>query len=231
MARSKVVIVGGGFGGLNTGRGLRRAPVEVTLVDQTNHHLFQPLLYQVATAGLSAEEIAVPIRAIFNGQPNLRTLYGEVTSVDFDRRRVQLASGIELPYDYLVLAAGARTNYFGHDAWERLSIGLKTIEDALGIRHRILRNFELAESTPDDAKRRQLLTSVVIGGGPTGVELAGALSELSRRVLLKDFRSLTPEMVRVVLVERADRVLTPFDPRLSKAAQRQLTELGVELEA
>ncbi len=230
MARARVIVVGGGFGGLNLARGLKRAPVDVTLIDQTNHHLFQPLLYQVATAGLSLPEIAVPIRAVFDKQPNVRTLYGEVTGVDLETRQVRVANGSVLPYDYLVLAAGARTNYYGHDAWSAHSFGLKTADDAIALRERILRNFELAEATDDLEKRRVLLTSVVIGGGPTGVELAGAISELSRRVLLRDFRTLKPDMVRVVLVERAPRVLTAFDERLSRSAQRQLEELGVELQ-
>ena len=230
MGRPRVIVVGGGFGGLNLARGLKRAPVDVTLIDQTNHHLFQPLLYQVATAGLSLPEIAMPIRAVFDGQPNVRTLYGEVTAVDLDGRHVRLASGAVVPYDYLVLAAGARTNYYGHDSWSAHSFGLKTADDAIALREHILRNFELAEATDDPDRRRVLLTSVIIGGGPTGVELAGAISELSRRVLLRDFRSLKPEMVRVVLVERSPRVLTAFDERLSRAAQRQLEELGVELQ-
>ena len=230
MGRPRVIVVGGGFGGLNLARGLKRAPVDVTLIDQTNHHLFQPLLYQVATAGLSLPEIAVPIRAVFDSQPNVRTLYGEVTGVDLEMRHVKVANGAMLPYDYLVLAAGARTNYYGHDTWAAHSFGLKTADDAIALREHILRNFELAETTEDAQKRRVLLTSVIIGGGPTGVELAGAISELSRRVLLRDFRSLKPDMVRVVLVERSPRVLTAFDERLSRAAQRQLAEIGVELQ-
>ncbi|MBC7792589.1 MAG: NAD(P)/FAD-dependent oxidoreductase [Clostridia bacterium] len=229
MPRPKVVVVGGGFGGLNTARKLARAPVDVTLVDRTNHHLFQPLLYQVATAGLSVPEVAVPIRGIFNKQRNVKTLFGEVVSVDVDARLVKLGSGVSLPYDYLVLAAGARTDYRGNDSWEELAIGLKTATDALNVRHRILHNFELAESENHEGRRKALLTSVVIGGGATGVELAGALSELSRRVLLRDFRTLQPSMVRVVLIERADRVLGNFHPKLSKAGKRQLEELGVEV--
>ncbi len=230
MARPRVIVVGGGFGGLTIARGLKRAPVDVTLIDQTNHHLFQPLLYQVATAGLSLPEIAVPIRSIFDGQPNVRTLYGEVTGVDLETRQVKTADGVVFPYEYLVIAAGMRTNYFGHDSWKEHSFGLKTAEDALALREHVLRNFELAEATADADKRRTLLTSVVIGGGPTGVELAGAISELSRRVLLRDFRRITGDMVRVILDERSPRVLGAFDERLSRAAQRQLAELGVELQ-
>lgn len=229
MQRKKVIVVGGGFGGLNTARALKRAPVDITLIDRTNHHLFQPLLYQVATAGLTVPEIAVPIRGVFNRQRNVHTLFGEVTGVDLEARFVTLASGLTLPYDYLVVSAGARTNYFGNNAWEELTVGLKTVNDALTVRHRILHNFELAEQEPDDVKRRALLTSVVIGGGATGVELAGALSELSRRVLLKDFRTIDPSMIRVILVERADKVLGAFHPKLSAAGKRQLEELGVEV--
>lgn len=227
--RPRVIVVGGGFGGLNTARALSRAAVDITLIDRTNHHLFQPLLYQVATAGLTVPEIAVPIRGVFDKQRNVKTLFGEVTSVALAERRVHLASGDTLDYDYLVVAAGTRTNYFGNDQWAQLTVGLKSATDALTVRHRILRNFELAEQESDENKRRALLTSVIIGGGATGVELAGALSELSRRVLLRDFRTLNPNMIRVVLVERSDRVLTAFQPKLSAAAQRQLEQLGVEV--
>ena len=229
MPRPKVIVVGGGFGGLNTARHLARAAVDVTLIDRTNHHLFQPLLYQVATAGLTVPEIAVPIRGIFDGQRNVRTLFGEVVGVDLEAHTVELGDGTTHPYDYLVLAAGARTDFRGNASWEELTVGLKTATDALTIRNRVLRNFELAESETDDTRRRALLTSVVVGGGATGVELAGALSELSRRVLLRDFRTIDPSMIRVVLAERADRLLLAFDPKLSAKAKSQLEELGVEV--
>ncbi|MFW5920902.1 MAG: NAD(P)/FAD-dependent oxidoreductase [Polyangiales bacterium] len=227
--RRQVVIIGGGFGGLQAARALRDAPVSVTLVDRENHHLFQPLLYQVATAGLSPGEIATPIRSVFRREGAIRTLLGEVVGVDADEREVLLENGERLPYDYLIVAAGAKTNYFGNDEWAEHAHGLKTVRDALRLRERILMMFEAAEREPDPERRRSLLQFVVIGGGPTGVELAGAISELGRRVLAKDFRSLDPEDVRVVLLEMADRVLLPFDEKLSHSAQRQLEELRVEV--
>lgn len=228
-SRKRVVIIGGGFGGLRTARELKNAPVEVTLIDRNNHHLFQPLLYQVATAGMAAEEIASPIRSVLRKQKNARVLLGDVERVNVETRRVFLADGASVDYDYLVVAAGTQTNYFGHNDWAQFSVGLKTIEDAFEIRRRVLLAFEAAERETDVARRRELLTFVVIGGGPTGVEMAGALSELSREILARDFRVIHPSSIRVILIEMAPRVLTPFHASLSAKAQRDLETLGVDV--
>ena len=231
MAGTKrVVIVGGGFGGLTLAKALRNAAVEVTIIDRENHHLFQPLLYQVATASLSPGDIAEPIRSVVHRQRNVRTLLGEVHDVDFEARRVHLGDGASVAYDYLVIAAGAKTAYHGHPDWEAHAYGLKNLREALRIRERILMLFEAAEREEDEARRHELLSFYVIGGGPTGVEMAGAISELGRRSLRRDFRRVRPDEVRVVLVEMAARVLTPFDERLSRSAQLQLEELDVELQ-
>jgi NADH dehydrogenase len=225
-----VVIVGGGFGGLSAAQGLAHAPVQVTLVDRQNHHLFQPLLYQVAMAGLSPADIAMPIRAILRRRDNIQVLLGEVSQIALDERRVALSDGATLHYDYLVLAAGARTNYFGKDAWKAHALGLKTIDDALDIRRRVLLAFEAAERENDATARERLLTFVVIGGGPTGVEVAGALAELARFVLADDFRVIHPEQARIILVEMMDRLLAGgFSTNLGDAARRQLEALGVEV--
>ncbi len=221
-----VVIIGGGFGGLNAAKALEGAPVRITLVDRTNHHLFQPLLYQVATASLSPSDIAVPIRSVFAQQRNVRVLMAEAHRVDLAGRRVVLDQG-ELEYDYLVLAAGATNNYFGNDSWAQHAWGLKNLGDALAIRERMLRAFEAAEREPDEAVRRRLLTFVVIGGGPTGVEMAGACAELSRKVLARDFRAIDPASARVVLVEGGPRVLRAFPETLGQSARQQLESLGV----
>ncbi|MFW5925546.1 MAG: NAD(P)/FAD-dependent oxidoreductase [Myxococcota bacterium] len=228
-ARKHVVIIGGGFGGLRAARVLRRMPVDVTLIDRENHHLFQPLLYQVATAALAPQNITVPVRSIFRGRPNARTLLGEVVGGDVDARKIVLENGQTVDYDYLIVAAGAKTNYFGNDAWAQHAFGLKNIRDAIRIRERVLMMFEAAEREEDPDRRRRLLTFVVIGGGPTGVETAGALSELGRRVLARDYRQVTPDDVRVVLLEMTDRVLLPFDEKLSAKAKRQLESLEVEV--
>jgi len=220
--------VGGGFGGLRAARALRGAAVQVTLVDRRNHHVFQPLLYQVATAGLSAPEIASPLRTIFRGQANVAVLMAEVVSVDVSRRVVVLEDG-ELGYDYLILATGATHSYFGHDGWERYAPGLKSIEDALEIRRRLFVAFEKAERETDAAARRSWLTFVVVGAGPTGVELAGALAEIARHTLTHEFRRIDPSQARVVLLEGTDRVLPPYPPELSQKARRQLEALGVEV--
>lgn len=227
-AAPHVVVIGAGFGGLEAAKQLSRALVQVTVVDKVNYHLFQPLLYQVALAGLGATDIAVPIRSILRGR-NVQVLLGKVEEIDPHRRRVRLAEGDEIAYDYLVVAAGARTNYYGHDEWARLAPGLKDLDDALEIRRRVLLAFEAAERTTDPAERRRLLTFVVIGGGPTGVELAGALADLSRDILAADFARLDPENVRVVLLEVADRILTAFEPPLAERAVDQLRELRVEV--
>lgn len=227
-ARPHVLIIGGGFGGLEAARALSRAPVRLTLVDRQNHHLFQPLLYQVAMAGLSPADIAMPIRTVFRGRDNVRVLLAEVTGVDLERRRVQLRDGDHLDYDYLVVASGATTNYFGHESsWRPVAMPLKKIDDAVEIRRRVLLAFEAAERQPDPRARARLLTFVVIGGGPTGVEVAGALAELAKRVLADDYRLAKPESARVILVEMMDRLLPGFDDELARAALRQLAELGV----
>ncbi|HSP97528.1 MAG TPA: NAD(P)/FAD-dependent oxidoreductase [Candidatus Dormibacteraeota bacterium] len=225
-AATRVVIIGGGFGGLYATRALRRAPVEVTLIDRRNFHLFQPLLYQVATGGLSPGEIASPLRAVVTRQKNTRVLLGEVEAIDLERRCVRLSDG-EVPYDELIVATGATHHYFGHDEWEPLAPGLKTIEDATEIRRRILLAFETAEREPDAAEREAWLTFVVVGAGPTGVELAGALSEIANDTLKNDFRVVHPRDSRILLVEAADRVLPPYPPDLSEKARRSLERLGV----
>jgi len=227
--RGRVVIVGGGFGGLTAARALAHAALDVTVVDRQNHHLFQPLLYQVAMAGLAPSEIAAPIRSVLSGQRNVRVLLAEVTGVDLAAKRVHLAQAAELPYDYLVLAPGARTHYFGHDDWAEVAPGLKDLDDAVEIRRRVLLAFEAAEREPDPAVRARLLSFVVIGGGPTGVELAGAIAELSRFVLSRDFRTARPSEARVLLVEGGPRLLPSFDPQLSEKTVLQLSELGVHV--
>jgi NADH:ubiquinone reductase (H+-translocating) len=226
-----LVIIGGGFGGLHMARQLQGEPVRITLVDRSNHHLFQPLLYQVAMAGLSAPDIAYPIRAVLRKNPNAVTLLAEVVDADLTGRTLTLHDGKILPYDYLVVAAGARTNYFGHDAeWGKYALGLKNVEDALEVRTRVLLAFETAEREPDPELRRKLMNFVVIGGGPTGVEIAGALRELSRAVLARDFRVIDPSQARVILIEQQPRVLAAgFEPDVSERAKRQLEELGVEV--
>jgi NADH dehydrogenase len=226
--RPHVVIVGGGFAGLRAARALRRSPVDVTLLDRRNHHVFQPLLYQVATAGLSAPEIAAPLRSILWRQSNVVVLMAEVVSVDVSRRVVTLADG-EVPYDYLILAAGATHSYFGHDAWARDAPGLKSIEDALEIRRRLFVAFEKAERETDASARRSWLTFLIVGGGPTGVELAGTVAEIARHTLARQFRYIDPSKARVVLLEGTDRVLPPYPPGLSQKAREQLEGLGVEV--
>jgi len=228
VSRPRVVIIGGGFGGLAAAAALGREAVDITLVDRRNHHVFSPLLYQVATAGLSPGDIASPIRWILRRQRNLRVWLAEATAVDTDRKIVQLADGA-LEYDYLVVAAGSRPSYFGHDAWQAVAPGLKTMEDALGIRRRILLAFEQAERERDLAAQRRLLTFVVVGGGATGVELAGALAEISRHALANDFRSIHPDRARIILVEAGPEVLASYPDRLSAFARRALERLGVSV--
>lgn len=224
----RVVVVGAGFGGLAVAKGLARAPVDVTVIDRRNYHLFQPLLYQVATAGLSPADIAQPIRAILGRQANARVLMGRVMGVDAARREVILADR-RVPYDALVLATGARHAYFGRDEWEVHAPGLKKIDDATEIRARILSAFEAAESAADEAERRHLLTFVVVGGGPTGVEMAGAIAELAKRALARDFRAIDPRAARIVLVEGGPRLLATFPPALSAKAAKALARMGVEV--
>ncbi|HEY6003021.1 MAG TPA: NAD(P)/FAD-dependent oxidoreductase [Anaeromyxobacter sp.] len=229
MASPHVVIVGAGFAGLEAARALRRAPVRVTVVDRRNHHLFQPLLYQVATAALNPADIAAPIRHVLRRQRNAEVVLGAVETVDPARRVVRLEDGVEISYDFLVLATGATHSYLGHAEWAPLAPGLKTIEDAVEIRRRVLLAFELAEREGDEAARRALLTFVVVGAGPTGVELAGALAEIATRTLTRDFRHIHPESARVVVVEAAPRVLPAYPEKLSAAAREQLARLGVEV--
>ena len=224
----RVVILGGGFGGLYAARTLKRAPVQVTLVDRRNFHLFQPLLYQVATGGLSPANIATPLRKILKRQRNARVLLGEATGLDPLGRRVILSDG-DLSYDTLVVALGSSHHYFGKDGWSRLAPGLKTIEDAIEIRRRILIAFERAERASDQGRIRSLLTFVVVGGGPTGVELAGALAEIARDTLSHEFRSIDPSHARILLVEGSPRVLSAYPPDLSEKAVRSLRRLGVEV--
>jgi NADH dehydrogenase len=224
-----VVIVGGGFGGLSAARALRRAPVRVTLVDRRNHHLFQPLLYQVATATLSPADIASPIRSILRRQRNTEVLMAEVVDADPEAKSLVLADGTRLTYDFLIVATGATHAYFGHEEWAPLAPGLKTIEDATEIRRRFLLAFEAAEQEPDPEARRALLTTVVVGGGPTGVEMAGALAEVARHSLVRDFRRIDPSTARILLLEGGPRILAPYDPALSAYAESDLRARGVEV--
>jgi NADH dehydrogenase len=229
VTRPRVVIIGGGFGGLSAARALKHAPVDVCLIDRRNHHVFQPLLYQVATAGLSPGDIASPIRWILRRHRNLTVWLGEVTGIETGERVVRLADGEAVPYDYLIVAAGAAHSYFGHDEWQRHAPGLKTLEDALDIRKRVLVAFERAERERDPAAQRRLLTFVVIGGGPTGVELAGALAEISRHALANDFRAIDPESARILLVEGGREVLASYPHPLSTFARRALERKGVSV--
>jgi NADH dehydrogenase len=225
----RVVIIGCGFGGLEAARALRNAPVAITLVDKTNHHLFQPLLYQVATAGLSAPAIAAPVRHLFRKQANVTTLLGEVTAIDTGARQVVLEDGLALPYDHLIVAAGATHSYFGRDDWAAFAPGLKTLDDAFEIRRRILLAFEAAEKEPDPALRAAWLTFVVVGGGPTGVEMAGTMAEIARHTLPGEFRHIDPASALILLLEGGSRVLQAMPPDLSLRAREQLERLGVEV--
>lgn len=227
-AKPHVVIIGAGFGGLNAAWALRRAKADVTLIDRRNYHLFQPLLYQVATAGLSPANIAYPIRSIVRRNLNTNVLLDEVRAIDIVARRVTTTQG-PIDYDFLVVAAGAGNSYFGHDEWAEFAPGLKSLDDALDVRRRILLAFELAEREPDEAARRVLLTFVVVGGGPTGVELAGAIAEISRQVIVSDFRRIDPREARIILVEAGPRILPTFDQGLAAKAERALKARGVEV--
>ena len=224
----RVVIVGSGFGGLNAARALAKAPVHVTVIDRKNHHTFQPLLYQVATAGLSPGEIAEPVRSILRGHKNIEVLMAEVIGFDLERRAVKTPE-FNIGYDYLIVAAGARHSYFGHDEWEELAPGLKTVEDALEIRRRVLLAFELSERQAAEGLAASPLNFVVVGGGPTGVELAGTLAEISRHALAHEFRSIDPALTHILLLEGGPRILPAYAEDLSRSAQEQLNHLGVEV--
>jgi NADH:ubiquinone reductase (H+-translocating) len=226
--KPRVVIVGGGFGGLKAARGLCKAPVDVTVIDRNNHHLFQPLLYQVATAGLSPADITAPIRGILRKQANTSVILAEVTGVDLQEQRV-LFHDRAVPYDYLVLATGARHSYFGHDDWESFAPGLKSITDATTLRRNILLAFEAAEIETDPDKRRALLTFVLVGAGPTGVEMAGAIAELAHKALVSNFRHIDPASARIILVEAGPRILATFPEKLARKAHKELHHLGVEV--
>ena len=224
-----LLIVGGGFGGLWAARALARAPLRITLLDRGNHHLFQPLLYQVATAGLSAPDIAAPLRHILRRQRNATVLMGEAERIDARMQRVVLGDGSAIGYDYLLLATGANHAYFGHDEWAVHAPGLKTLDDALLIRRRLLSAFERAEAETDTAAQRSLLSFAIVGGGPTGVELAGTLAEIARHTLRREFRNIDPRRARVLLIEAGPRILSTFPESLSQRAQRQLERLGVSV--
>src|SRR3989442_669122 len=225
----KVVIVGGGFAGLNAARALRFAPVDVTLVDRRNYHLFQPLLYQVATGSLSPGDIAAPLRSVLSRERNTRVLLGQVEDVDPLAKGVMLAAGAALEYDSLVVAAGSQTSYYGHDAWSQWAPGLKSIEEATNIRHKILYAFEVAERIGDPVQRSAWLTFVIVGAGPTGVELAGAIAEVARQTLKNDFRSIHPAEAHIILIDGAPRVLMPFTEDLAIKATGALGRLGVQV--
>lgn len=224
-----VVIVGGGFGGLYAAKALGDARIKVTLVDKRNFHLFQPLLYQVATGGLSAGDISSPLRAILSKQKNVRVLMGEVVDINPRRQQIAIKNGETIPYDTLIVATGSSHHYFGRDEWAKIAPGMKTIEDALEVRRRILLAFESAEKEMNPERRKALLTFFVVGGGPTGVELAGAIAELAYETLREDFRTINPTETKIVLLEGMDRVLPPYPPELSVAAEKSLRKLGVEV--
>ena len=226
--KPRVIIVGAGFGGLEAAKKLAGKDVLVTVIDRTNYHLFQPLLYQVATAALSPADIAAPVRSVLSKSKNVDVILAEVESVDVAAKKVKTPE-LEFDYDYLILATGARHSYFGHNDWEKLAPGLKSLEDAIELRRRILMAFEYAEKTNDEAARKAAMTFVIIGGGPTGVEMAGAIAEISRHTLAKDFRHIDPSQARVILMEGDPRLLAAFPEDLSQSAQKQLVDLGVDV--
>jgi len=229
VANAKVVIIGGGFGGLNAALGLKRGVAEVVVVDKTNHHLFQPLLYQVASAALSPADIAVPIRAILNRQKNTIVIMGKVSRIEKEKKKIVLASGKEIRYDYLIVATGARHSYFGNDQWEEHAPGIKTLADALSIRQNLLMSFEKAERCDSVSEAEKFLNFVVIGGGPTGVELAGAIGEIAHKTMLRDFRRVNPSKTKIFLIEGAPHLLPSYPVELSERAQRDLEKLGVKV--
>jgi NADH:ubiquinone reductase (H+-translocating) len=228
-APRKVVIIGGGFGGLSAAQHLNSNLVDVTLIDRRNYHLFQPLLYQVATGSLSAGEVASPLRSVLSRQKNARVWLGTVVDIDPDSKRVFLADGTIVPYDSLIVAAGSQTSYFGHNEWQEWAPGMKSVEEATAIRHKILYAFEVAERLPDPVQRQSWLTFVVVGAGPTGVELSGAIAEIARQTLRNDFRSIHPEEAQIILLDGAPRVLMPFPEDLAEKASRSLAKLGVKV--
>ena len=225
----KVVIIGGGFGGLSAAQHLKSNQVDVTLIDRRNYHLFQPLLYQVATGSLSAGEVASPLRGVLSRQKNTRVWLGTVVDIDPDSKRVFLADGAVVPYDSLIVAAGSQTSYFGHNEWQEWAPGMKSVEEATAIRHKILYAFEVAERLSDPVERRAWLTFVIVGAGPTGVELSGAIAEIARQTLKNDFRSIHPEEAQIILLDGAPRVLMPFPEDLAEKASRSLAKLGVKV--
>jgi NADH dehydrogenase len=229
-SQGNVVIVGGGFAGLSAARALRSAPVNLTVIDRRNYHLFQPLLYQVATGSLSAGEVAAPLRGILGRQRNTRVLLGQMVDLDPQGKRVLLADGASLEYDALIIAVGSQTSYFGHDAWKEWAPGLKSIDEAVNVRHKILYAFEVAERIPDPVQRQAWLTFVIVGAGPTGVELAGAIGEIARQTLRHEFRSIHPDEARIILLDGLPRVLMPFPEDLAQKALRSLEQLGVEVQ-
>src|SRR6201987_5824591 len=226
--RSKVIIIGGGFGGLSAAQALKSAPVDVTLLDRRNYHLFQPLLYQVATGSLSPGEVAAPIRGVLGRQKNTRVLLGEVEDIDPVAKRVVLADGASLEYDSLIVAAGSQTFYYGHDEWQKWAPRLKSVEEAITLRHKILYAFEVAERIPDPVERRAWLTFTIIGAGPTGVALAGAIGEIARQTLRHDFRSIDPQDAQIILLDASPRVLMSFPEDLAHKAVLSLAKLGVQ---
>jgi NADH:ubiquinone reductase (H+-translocating) len=228
-APCRVVIVGGGFGGLCAARALKSKPVDVTLIDRRNYHLFQPLLYQVATGSLSPGEIATPLRSVLSRQKNARVLLGDVVDIDPPTKNVLLADGARIGYDSLIVAAGSQTSYFGHNAWREWAPGLKSVEEAINIRHKILYAFEVAERISDPAQRRSWLTFAIVGAGPTGVELSGAIGEIARQTLKNDFRSIHPQEARIILMDGAPRLLMTFPEDLARKAERSLEKLGVQV--
>ncbi len=227
-SRPHVIIIGAGFSGLEAAKKLACQDVRVTVIDRTNYHLFQPLLYQVATAALSPADIAAPVRVILSKCRNVEVILAEVQSVDVEAKKVKMVD-LEIDYDYLILATGARHSYFGHNEWEKLAPGLKSLEDAVELRRRILLAFEFAEKTTDEAARRAAMNFVIIGGGPTGVEMAGAIAEISRYTLARDFRHINPSEARIILIEGEPRLLAAYPPDLSESARKQLADLGVEV--
>src|SRR5437588_3696947 len=225
----KIVILGGGFGGLNAAKSLRKAHAQITVIDRANHHLFQPLLYQVATATLSPADVAMPIRHILRNQKNTRVILGEVIDIDITQKQVVLADANPVVYDYLIVATGATHSYFGHPQWEHFARGLKTIDDATYIRGEVLAAFEYAERTDSAEEQRLWMTFIIVGAGPTGAELAGAFAELSNKVLKDEFRHIQPNSAKVILVEGTSRIISPFAPPLSERAKRDLEKLGVDV--